>query len=153
SISEVISRDKRVTEIRTNRGPFRADAYVLALGSYTPLVLDEAGLRLPVYPAKGYSVSLTVVDAVRAPTAGLIDDERKHVYSRLGEDIRIAGMAEFTGFDTQINDQRARQLVSAAPTCSPARWTWTRPVSGPGYSRKRLTAYRLSAARDLRICM
>ena len=135
SISEVISRDKRVTEIRTNRGPFRADAYVLALGSYTPLVLDEAGLRLPVYPAKGYSVSLTVVDAARAPTVGLIDDERKHVYSRLGEDIRIAGMAEFTGFDTQINDQRARQLVSAATDLFPGAldvdkasfWTGLRP--------------------------
>jgi len=91
----------KVTGIRLSNGQtLSADAYVAALGSYTPLVLRSLGLRLPVYPAKGYSATLTVGDDQLAPTVSLTDDGRKIVFSRLGKRLRVAGTAEFAGYDT-----------------------------------------------------
>jgi len=119
SIASVSHRGKRVVDLRTTRGPFRADAYVLALGSFTPLIADTADIRLPVYPAKGYSVTLPVRDAGKAPLMGLIDDERKHVYSRLGNHLRVAGMAEFAGFDTYVDQSRSAFIRDSAEALFP----------------------------------
>ena len=119
SVSMLSRRGNRVVDVRTTDGPFRADAYVLALGSYSPLIAETADIRLPVYPAKGYSVSLPLRDAAKAPVSGLIDDERKHVYSRLGETLRVAGMAELGGFDTYIDAARAGYIRDSATALFP----------------------------------
>jgi D-amino-acid dehydrogenase len=88
-----------------------ADAYVAALGSYTPLLLRPLGLRLPVYPAKGYSATLPLAAGQTAPTVSLTDDGHKIVFSRLGNRLRVAGTAEFNGFDTSVNAVRCAAIV------------------------------------------
>ncbi len=117
----------------------RADAYVLALGSYSPLLARPLGLSLPVYPAKGYSVTLPVTDPAAAPTVSLTDDGHKLVFSRLGERMRVAGTAEFTGYDTSINAVRCNAILERVQELFPGGgdasratlWAGLRP-STPG---------------------
>lgn len=92
----------------------RADATILALGSYSPLLLRPLGVRLPVYPAKGYSATLVLPDGharATAPTVSLTDGGAKIVFSRLGQHLRVAGTAEFTGYDLSLNPARCAALV------------------------------------------
>lgn len=88
-----------------------ADAYVVALGSYSPLLLKPLGITLPVYPAKGYSATLQLAEGAAAPTVSLTDDEYKLVYSRLGNRLRIAGTAEFNGYNLELNPVRCQMLM------------------------------------------
>jgi D-amino-acid dehydrogenase len=83
---------------------------VLALGSYSPLLLRPLGVRLPVYPAKGYSATLTLPEGTVAPSVSLTDDGHKMVFSRLGQSLRVAGTAEFNGYDTSLNAARCEAL-------------------------------------------
>src|SRR6185295_18224952 len=89
----------------------RADAYVVCLGSYSPLLLRPVGIRLAVYPLKGYSVTLPVADVAKAYGVSLTDDEHKLVFSRLGERLRIAGTAELNGYNTELNEVRCRAIL------------------------------------------
>jgi D-amino-acid dehydrogenase len=100
--------------IETTTGPIVADAYVMAMGSYSPSITETVGLTLPVYPAKGYSVTLPLSHPPSGPTVSLIDDERKLVYSRLGDNLRIAGTADIGGFDLRIDHRRARHVLEGA---------------------------------------
>ena len=116
-----------------------ADLTVLALGSYSPLLLRPLGLRLPVYPAKGYSATLSLPDGAIAPTVSLTDDGHKIVISRLGQSLRVAGTAEFNGYDTSLNTPRCaalllrtRQIFPALATVSEVSyWAGLRPAT-PG---------------------
>jgi len=90
------------------------DAYVVALGSYTPRLLKPLGIDLPIYPAKGYSATLQLASGAVAPTVSLTDDERKLVFSRLGNRLRIAGTAEFNGYNLDLNPVRCRALMLRA---------------------------------------
>ena len=96
------------------------DAFVVACGSYSPLLLQPLGIRIPVYPAKGFSISLPVLPSDTAPTVSLTDDGHKIVFSRLGQRLRVAGTAEFTGYDTSINRIRcaaiARRAIAVFPS-------------------------------------
>ena len=91
-----------------------ADAYVVALGSYSPLLVKPLGVSLPVYPAKGYSATLPLAAGSLAPTVSITDDERKLVFSRLGDRLRIAGTAEFNGYDLDLNPVRCQALIARA---------------------------------------
>ncbi|MCU0837511.1 MAG: D-amino acid dehydrogenase [Rhodospirillales bacterium] len=109
----------RISAVDTDHGTIAADAFVVALGSYTPRLLAPLGLALPIYPGKGYSVTLPIRPSDGsagdgAPTVSLIDDEHKMVYSRLGMRLRVAGTAEFIGYDTAVNPARARFLLDTA---------------------------------------
>lgn len=114
-----------------------ADAYVVALGSYSPLLLRQIGLGIPVYPAKGYSATLTLAEDSGAPTVSLTDDERKLVFSRLGNRLRVAGTAEFNGYNLDLNParcqvlvDRTRQLFPHLKTIGePAFWCGLRPAT------------------------
>ena len=114
-----------------------ADAYVMALGSYSPLLLKPLGIRLPVYPAKGYSATLALADEANAPSVSLTDDERKIVFSRLGKRLRIAGTAEFNGYNLELNTERCAALMERTRTLfprletvgEPEFWTGLRPVT------------------------
>ncbi|MCF8149154.1 MAG: D-amino acid dehydrogenase [Burkholderiaceae bacterium] len=116
-----------------------ADMTVLAMGSYSPLLLQPLGLRLPVYPAKGYSATLALPAGVLAPTVSLTDDGSKIVISRLGQSLRVAGTAEFTGYDTSLNMPRCQVLVRRIHEIFPALaavnnidyWAGLRPAT-PG---------------------
>jgi D-amino-acid dehydrogenase len=114
-----------------------ADAYVLALGSMSPLYARHVGIRLPIYPAKGYSVTMPVRDATRAFQVSLTDDEYKIVFSRLGDRLRIAGTAELNGYDRDLNRVRCEALVRRTEELFPGAgdperaqfWTGLRPAT------------------------
>ncbi len=102
----------RVNGVRlTNGERLSADASVVALGSYSPLALRRLGIRIPVYPAKGYSATIPLVEGDVAPTVSLTDDGHKLVFSRLGNRMRVAGTAEFNGYDTALNEMRCEALL------------------------------------------
>ncbi len=110
-VERIATEGDRVAGVETGGQPVRGDAYVVALGSYSPLLLRPLGVRLPIYPAKGYSVTLPVKDAAAAWTVSLSDESHKLVFSRLGERLRIAGTAELAGYDTSINEVRCRAIL------------------------------------------
>lgn len=115
----------------------QADAYVLAMGSFSPLLAAPLGIRLPIYPAKGYSVTMPVKDASMAHEVSLTDDEYKLVFSRLGDQLRIAGTAELNGYDRDLNEvrcqaivRRVEQLFPGAGDASRAQfWSGLRPAT------------------------
>ncbi len=115
----------------------RGDAYVLAMGSLSPLVVEPLGIRLPIYPAKGYSVTLPVKDESMAHQVSLTDDEYKLVFSRLGNRLRIAGTAELNGYDRDLNRVRCEAIVrrpeelfpGAGDTDQAQFWTGLRPAT------------------------
>jgi len=114
-----------------------ADAYVVALGSYSPLLLKPAGISAPVYPGKGYSATIPLSPDSVAPTVSLTDDERKIVISRLGDRLRVAGTAEFNGYNLELNSVRCQALLTRAlelfpdlrPAADPLYWCGLRPVT------------------------
>ena len=113
----------------------KADAYVVALGSYSPLLTRPIGLNLPVYPAKGYSASVPIRDESKAPSVSLTDDEAKIVITRLGKRMRIAGTAELSGYSTDLNPVRCEALTRRVSEMFPDAgeydkatfWTGLRP--------------------------
>lgn len=105
-IAGVVALGKDGAELLT------ADAYVVALGSYSPRLVKPLGIGLPVYPAKGYSATLTLAEGSVAPTVSVTDDECKLVFSRLGNRLRIAGTAEFNGFNLDLNPVRCQALIT-----------------------------------------
>ncbi len=115
----------------------RGDAYVVAMGSFSPMLVRPLGIRLPIYPAKGYSVTMPVADPDRAHQVSLTDDEFKLVFSRLGDRLRIAGTAELNGYDRHLNRvrceaivQRVQALFPGAGDASRAQfWTGLRPAT------------------------
>ncbi len=130
----------KLTGVRLASGEcVSADITVLALGSYSPLPLKPLGVRLPVYPAKGYSVTLALPDRMPAPTVSLTDDGHKIVISRLGHRLRVAGTAEFNGYDTSVNPVRCAALLRRMHEIFPALrtvaqveyWAGLRPAT-PG---------------------
>lgn len=111
-IEAIESEGGDVTGVRLAGGErMIADAYVVALGSYSPLLLRPLGMRIPVYPAKGYSATFPLTGGSVAPTVSLTDDGCKIVFSRFGDRLRVAGTAEFTGYDTSLNAVRCEALV------------------------------------------
>jgi D-amino-acid dehydrogenase len=125
----------------------RADAYVLAMGSLSPQYARALGIALPIYPAKGYSVTMPVKDEAMAHQVSLTDDEFKLVFSRLttpgtasspGSDrLRIAGTAELNGYDRDLNRVRCEAIVrrveqlfpGAGDTAQAQFWTGLRPAT------------------------
>ena len=119
----------------------RADAYVMAMGSMSPIYAAPLGINLPIYPAKGYSVTLPVVDAKKAYQVSLTDDEYKLVFSRYttesGDRMRIAGTAELNGYDRYLNRVRCEAIVKRVAQLFPGAgdaeqaqfWTGLRPAT------------------------
>lgn len=91
----------------------KADAFVAAMGSYTPALVKPLGEFLNIYPAKGYSATLKLKKPEAASVVSLLDDTRKIAISRLGDSIRIAGTAELVGFDTNLNSPTAKVRCDA----------------------------------------
>src|SRR5260221_10383813 len=87
-----------------------ADAYVLALGSYSPLLARPLGIELPVYPVKGYSLTVPVKYAARAPVSSIVDEDYKAALTRLGSRIRVAGTAEVGGYDCSLRPGRLETI-------------------------------------------
>ena len=115
----------------------RADAYVVALGSYSGFLLRPLGISLMIYPVKGYSVTIPIMNPEAAPSISLTDDGHKLVFSRLGERLRVAGTAELNGYDTAINTVRCEALLNRTAELFPQagdyrnakRWAGLRPAT------------------------
>ncbi|MES2666068.1 MAG: D-amino acid dehydrogenase [Pseudomonadota bacterium] len=100
----------RITAVQTSQGPVVADAYVLCMGSFSPLLARPLGIKLPVYPVKGYSITVPIVDASRAPESTVMDETHKIAITRLGDRIRVGGMAEIAGYDMTLHAKRKATL-------------------------------------------
>jgi D-amino-acid dehydrogenase len=115
----------------------RADAYVVALASYSPLLLRPINVRVPVYPVKGYSITLPLGPDDEAPHISLTDHARKIVLTRLDQRLRVAGTAELDGYNTEINEFRCKALVKRTFELFPRAgrpedaqfWTGLRPAT------------------------
>ncbi len=141
---ERIHRDAdRVACLDTTAGRRQADAYVLAAGSSSPLLARQVGLRLPIHPVKGYSCTIPVGDGRGAPRIPVIDDAGKVVMAVLGNRFRIAGTAEFAGYDHTLNHSRAENVLKQAartfpmlerhlPSSDISPWCGLRPVTTDG---------------------
>ena len=139
SLDAIEASGGRVSAVRFAGERMQADAYVVALGSYSPLVLKPLGVRIPVYPLKGYSVTLQLgpQHSAAAPSMSLTDEAHKIVISRLGNRRRAAGTAELTGYDTTISAVRceaiARRVRELFPGLGGIRayesWTGLRPAT------------------------
>ena len=130
----------RITGVMTQRGVITAERYVLALGSYSPVMLEPLGIRIPVYPAKGYSATVPIANAKGAPRISVTDDQHKIVIARLGDKLRIAGTAEFNGYNTDLDPRRARATLDAGAALFPDAldleaaefWAGLRPLTPDG---------------------
>ena len=132
--------DGAVTGLVTDSGRLTARHYVLALGSYSPRLLSDVGIKLPIYPVKGYSATLPIAGWNAAPRIPMVDDGRKIAIVRLGERLRLAGTAEFNGYDRELNAARGQSLIdnllSLLPECPNSdkaeHWTGIRPMTPDG---------------------
>lgn len=131
----------RINGLETTRGPMAADAVVLASGFAAPALLRRLGLRLPVAPVKGYSLTLDLPESSR-PRLPIIDDANKVVLTPLGGRLRLAGTAEFTGADLRMNASRAENVLAQCRRTLPRLpervdpgmepWAGLRPMSARG---------------------
>ncbi len=131
----------RVKGVRTDKlGLVTADAYVCALGSYAPNLLDPIDLRLPVYPVKGYSVTLPVTDDAGAPQSTIMDETHKVAITRLGDRIRVAGTAEIAGYSNRLGPNATATVRHVIGDLFPTGgdieraegWTGLRPMTPDG---------------------
>ncbi|UHL65131.1 D-amino acid dehydrogenase [Paralcaligenes sp. KSB-10] len=114
-----------------------ADAYVAALGSFTPQLVAPLGIPCNVYPAKGYSATFNILDDAAAPTVSLTDSAHKVVYTRIGKQIRMAGTAELSGYSRALNTIRCDNMASLARDLFPSAldfdtvqfWSGLRPTT------------------------
>jgi D-amino-acid dehydrogenase len=140
-IQAVVAASDAIDSVRTVRdGRFmslKADAYVMALGSYSPFLLAPLHVPCNVYPAKGYSATIDIGEHRGAPTVSLTDFAWKIVLTRLGQRLRVAGTAELTGWDTTLNPTRCEALTArtfelfpdAGDRNSVRYWTGLRPAT------------------------
>lgn len=120
--------------------PVDADAFVLAAGSWSPALARPLGLRLPVYPVKGYSMTVPITDETRAPQSTLLDETFKVAITRLGDRVRVGGMAELAGFDRSLRPERLKTLERSAFSLFPGvtssaernLWCGHRPMTPNG---------------------
>lgn len=132
---------RRVVAARTSAGDVRSNQFVLALGSHSDPIARTLGFRLPVYPLKGYSITLDTAHAPgAAPRVNVTDAARKVVFARIGQRLRVAGMAELVGHDSRIPPARIQSLRDAAealfPNCTAGSalhpWSGMRPATPTG---------------------
>jgi D-amino-acid dehydrogenase len=109
---------------RTHAETLTADAYVVALGSYSPLLLGPVGVRAVIYPAKGYSATLPIKAPAKAPNMSITDDAVKIVFTRLGSRLRVAGTAELNGYNTELNRVRCEALSRRTRELFPDSCDW-----------------------------
>lgn len=136
-ITRLIEDQRRITGVATDAGLVTADAYLVAMGSYSPRLVAPLGVKLPVYPVKGYSLTVPIVDAQSAPVSTLLDESYKVAITRLGDRIRIGGMAEISGFNDKLPEARRATLEHSAQSLFPGAgdyanasfWSGLRPMT------------------------
>ncbi|TCT01079.1 D-amino acid dehydrogenase [Aquabacter spiritensis] len=138
---QAIEHDRgAITGIATDAGRVTGDAYVVALGSYSPKLLGPLGITVPVYPVKGYSLTVPITDPAGAPESTVMDETFKVAVTRLGDRIRVGGTAELTGFDLSLKEERRATLEHVVGDLFPhggdpkaaSFWTGLRPMTPDG---------------------
>jgi D-amino-acid dehydrogenase len=130
----------RILGVETSRGVLEAERYVLALGAASPRLVRPLGIRLPIYPLKGYSLSLAIGPHHVAPRISITDFKKKIVYARLGDELRVAGMADLAGDEPRIDVARVATLADEARAAFPEAsdfaqlkpWCGLRPATPKG---------------------
>lgn len=137
SVTGLNTAGGQVTGVRVGNEVLTADRYVAAFGSYTRGFLEPLGLDLPVYPVKGYSLTIPMKDEAAAPVSTILDETYKIAVTRFDDRIRVGGMAELSGFDLRLKDARRKTLELVVNDLFPdsgdvARaefWTGLRPMT------------------------
>ncbi|SHN05415.1 D-amino acid dehydrogenase [Roseibium suaedae] len=139
SVKDLDVEGGQVRGVVTDKGKQTADAIVVALGSYSPLLMKRYGIKLPVYPVKGYSLTLPITDASRAPESTVMDETYKIAITRLGDRIRVGGMAEISGYTNDLGPARRRTLEHSVTDLFPGGnmseasfWSGLRPMTPDG---------------------
>jgi D-amino-acid dehydrogenase len=130
----------RLAGVRTDTGTLSADRYVLALGSYSTRMLAPLGIRIPVYPVKGFSITVPITDASKSPESTIMDETHKVAVTRLGDRIRVGGTAQLSGYDLRLDERRRRTLEFVVSDLFPRGgdvrraefWTGLRPMTPDG---------------------
>lgn len=145
SVQSLVREGDRVTGLQLSCAAgvpgeqLQADAVVLAAGSYSRDLLQPLGLDIPVYPVKGYSLTMPLSDASLAPQSTVLDETYKIALTRLGDRLRVGGMAELAGFDLRLNPRRratlekvTRELFPGGDLTQAQFWTGLRPMTPDG---------------------
>ena len=140
TIQGLIAEGGRITGVKTDKGVVTADAYVLALGSYSPMMVKPLGMTLPVYPVKGYSITAPIINEPAAPVSTIMDESYKVAITRLGDRIRVGGMAEIAGFSDALPERRRNTLEHSVGSLFPGAgdlkaasyWSGLRPMTPDG---------------------
>jgi D-amino-acid dehydrogenase len=139
----------RILGVETSAGVLEADRYVLALGAASPWLVRPLGIRLSIYPLKGYSLTLPVGPQHLAPRISITDFKKKIVYARLGDELRVAGMADLAGHRALIDESRVATLLDETRAAFPEAsdfsrlkpWCGLRPATPKGTPVLGLTPY------------
>lgn len=139
-IEHLIASGSRIEGIETGAGTMKASAYLVALGSYSPLLLRPLGIRIPVYPVKGYSITVPIADARGAPESTVMDESHKVAVTRLGDRIRVGGTAELAGYTLKLHEARRQTLEHVVTDLFPRGgdvgraefWCGLRPMTPDG---------------------
>ena len=140
TIDGILAEGGRITGVATDKGTITGDAYVMALGSYSPLLLRRIGVDLPVYPVKGYSLTVPITDPAGAPESTIMDETHKVAITRLGDRIRVGGMAELDGYNMKLRPSRRTTLEHVVTDLYPqggdvakaSFWCGLRPMTPDG---------------------
>jgi D-amino-acid dehydrogenase len=140
AIQGLLAEGDRLAGVATDQGAVAGDAYVLALGSHSPLLLKPHGIHLPVYPVKGYSLTVPITDPTGAPESTVMDEKHKVAITRLGDRIRVGGMAELDGYSAALHPRRRATLEHVVSDLYPAGgdaragafWSGLRPMTPDG---------------------
>ena len=139
-VQRLVDGPHGVQAVETSVGHLQTDRVLVALGSYSAQLLAPLGLRLPVYPVKGYSITVPVADAAAAPESTIMDETHKVAVTRLGDRIRVGGTAQLSGFDMQLDVARRRTLEYVVSDLFPRGgdvsraefWAGLRPMTPDG---------------------
>jgi D-amino-acid dehydrogenase len=140
TVESLVTAGGRIDAALTSQGPLAADAFVVALGSYSPSLVAPLGIRLPIYPVKGYSLTAKIIAEDRAPVSTVLDESYKVAITRLGNRIRVGGMAEVSGFTCNLPPARRRTLERSVDSLFPRAgalaeaqfWSGLRPMTPDG---------------------
>ncbi len=140
TISGIETAGDRIAGVATSRGRLTADIYVGAMGSFTPELVKPLGIGLPIYPIKGYSLTVPITDASVAPVSTVMDETYKVATTRFDDRIRVGGTAEIAGWDTTLRPHRRGPLERSLRDLFPKAgdvgratfWCGLRPMTPDG---------------------
>lgn len=140
TIERLISDADKITGVATSAGVLQADVYVVALGSWSPRLTRPLGIPIPVYPVKGYSITVPIVDPEAAPVSTVMDESYKVAITRLGDRIRVGGTAEVSGYSSSLHEARRATLDHSLTDMFPRGgdlakatfWSGLRPMTPDG---------------------